>query len=244
MTRVFIADTETTGTDPAVDQVVELAMMELPDTPALFLKAQLEDLEMTHKLYSHTAPMKLGALAAHGITPDMLDGKPVFDREKDPGLGGYMIGHNVDFDAEFMDNQGCKRICTLAIARAMWPEIDSHTQGAVLHHVARLANKGDAWARDLNKGAHRADADVMNCARILKFMIFVIARDHELKGGISWEDIYQYSLDCKVPKVMSFGKFKGMPIADVEQSWAEWYAGTDTADKWVLMALQRAGKLA
>lgn len=244
MTRIFIADCESTGLDPAKDQVIELAMMELPETPAAFLKAPLEDLDMTHSLYSHTAPMKLGAIVAHGITPDMLEGCPEFFRAGGSGDAGYMIGHNVDFDAGFLDQQGSKRICTLAIARSMWPELDSHSQGAVLHHVARLANKGDVWARDLNKGAHRADADVMNCARILKYMIFAIARDHELKGGLSWEDLYQYSLDCRIPKIMTFGKFKGLPVEDVEQSWAEWYVKTDTADPCVMTALRRAGKVA
>lgn len=239
--RVFIADTECTGTDPAKDQVVELAMMDLPKTPEAFMKAKLEELPMFHSLYGHDVPMSLGALAAHGIPSSELDGLKKFDRANGSGMRGYMIGHNVDFDSNFLDNQGCKRICTLALARSVFPMLDSHTQSAVLLHIARLTKKGEAWGVDLIKGAHRADADVMNCARVLKYLIFMISKDKPVVGGYSWEDIYQVSLEARIPKVMSFGKFKGLEVQDVEPAWAEWYAGTDTADPFLLMAFRRHG---
>lgn len=246
--RVFIADTECTGVDPAKDQVVELAMMDLPSTPEAFMKAKLEDLPMMHSLYGHDVPMSLGALAAHGIPATELEGKPKFDRvnrmgKNGAGESGYMIGHNVDFDSDFLDNQGCKHICTLALARYVFPDLDSHTQSAVLLHIGRITKNGEAWALDLIKGAHRADADVMNCARVLKYLIFMISKGKQVVGGLSWEDIYQVCMEARVPKIMTFGKFKGLEVQDVEPKWAEWYAGQENADKWVLTALRRAGVL-
>lgn len=246
--RVFIADTECTGIEAGKDQVVELAMMDLPKTPEAFMKAKLEDLAMSHHLYGHDVPMTLGALAAHRIPATELEGKPKFDRDNRMGKGGagetgYMIGHNVDFDSDFLNNQGCKHICTLALARHVFPELDSHTQSAVLLHIGRITKNGEAWALDLIKNAHRADADVMNCARVLKYLIFMISRGKQVVGGLSWEDIYQVCLEARIPKVMAFGKFKGLEVQDVEPSWAEWYAKQDNADKWVLTALRRAGVL-
>lgn len=246
--RVFIADTECTGTDPAKDQVVELAMMDLPSTPDAFMKAKLEDLPMAHHLYGHAVPMSLGALAAHRIPAAELNGLPKFDRinrmsKRGVGESGYMIGHNVDFDSDFLDNQGCRHICTLVLARHVFPGLDSHTQSAVLLHIGRITKNGEAWALDLIKNAHRADADVMNCARVLKYLIFMISKEKQLVGGFGWEDLYQVCLEARIPKVMTFGKFKGLEVQDVEPSWAEWYAKQDNADKWVLAALRRAGVL-
>lgn len=241
--RVFIADTECTGADAAADQVIELATMDLPGAPEAFVKAKLEDLVTFHSLYGYDCPMSLGALVAHRINPAELEGLPKFERATGSGLRGYMIGHNVDFDSEFLDNQGCSRICTLAMARTLFPGIDSHSQSAVLLHISRLTKRGEAWALDLIKNAHRADADVMNCARILKYMIWLIMKDNPVKGELSWEDVYQFSLDARIPKVMTFGKFKGVEVQDVEPSWAEWYAKQDNADKYVLSAFRKHGVL-
>lgn len=246
--RVFIADTECTGTDAAKDQVIELAMMDLPATPDAFMKAKLEDLPMFHSLYGHTVPMALGALVAHRIPSTELEGLPLFDRDNRMGKGGagqigYMIGHNVDFDSDFMNNQGCKRICTLALARSLFVGLDSYQQSAVLLHIGRITGKGEAWALDLIKNAHRADADVLNCARVFKYLIYLISRNRPVVGGYSWEDIYQVSLEARIPEYMTFGKFKGEHVRDVAPSWAEWYETQDNTYPFVIAALRKYGVL-
>lgn len=238
--RVYIADTECTGIDPDADQVIELAVMDLPDTVEAFLKAKIEDLPMEHCYFGHTAPMKFGALNTHHINPDRLKGlKPFGGQLANPG--GYMIGHNADFDSGFLGCAGAKRICTLALARNLWPDIDSHSQGAVLYYIAYQTGKGYQWATDLLKNAHAADADVMNCARILKYAIMTIERRTGQK--LDWEGLYKYSLEARIPKIMTFGKFAGQPVEEVEPSWAQWYAGTDKPDPFVMSALRQAGVL-
>lgn len=240
--RVYVADTETTGTDPAVDQVIELAVMDLPDTVEAFMKAKLEDLVMFHEYYGHTVDIKYGAMSTNHINPDMLKGKPVFGG-KLANPGGYMIGHNVDFDSDFLQCGGAKRICTLALARALFPELDSHTQGSVLYYIGYMTGKGYAWARELLRNAHAADADVLNCARLLKYFIMTLER--RTGPGMTWESLYQISLEARIPRVMSFGKFKGQPVEHVDAGWASWYEGcTDPKpDPFVLLALRRAGVL-
>lgn len=242
MDRSFIADTETTGFGDKA-QVIELARMELPATPLEFIKGKLESFSMFHQHYGHTEPMQLGAMVTHRIIPEDLVGKPLFE-----GLdyvGRYMVGHNVDFDATILGALGAKRICTLALSRWMWPELDSHSQGAVMYHIAYLTGKGNAWARDLLQNAHAADADVMNCARILKYIMHIIMRTHDKGAAMSWEDVYQIAMDARIPKIMTFGKFKDQPVENVEPSWAEWYAScvAPPPDPYVLIALKRAGKL-
>lgn len=238
-----IADVEATGTDHDVDQVVESAFLSLPDTPEEFMRAPLEGMPMQHEYYGHTAPMRLGALNTHHILPEKLAGLDPMPMPAPMPPCTYIIGHNIDFDRKMLDVMGAKAICTLALARAYFPTLDSHAQGSVLYHLGRITKRGEAWASKLLRAAHSADADVYNCARILKYIIFLIDRDNEVKGKLSWEDIYQISMDARIPKVMQFGKFKGSPMCDVEPSWAEWYNGTDNKDPFVIIALRRAGKL-
>lgn len=242
MDRSFIIDTETTGKTEGA-QVIELARMELPPTPLEFVKGKLESFAMEHQRFGHTEPMQLGAMVTHSILPEELAGKELF--KKLDYVGRYNVGHNVDFDVKMLDAVGTKTICTLALSRWMWPELDSHTQGAVLYHIAYLTGKGNVWARELLRNAHAADADVLNCARILKYILHKIMQTHELKGTLSWEDVYQISTDARIPKVMAFGKHIGKAVADVPDDYAVWYANCTNPppDPYVLIALRRAGKL-
>lgn len=239
-----IADTETTGPTPGVDQVVESAFMLLPETPAEFMKAPIETLVMKHQYFGHTVPMSLGAQDTHHILPSTLEGLAPMPYPADLPPMTYIIGHNVDFDRDMLDAKGAGSICTLALCRHFFPDLDSHRQGAVLYHLAAITKKGHEWARDLLRNAHSADADVMNCARILKYLIFMIAKSHpDIVGGLKWSDIHQVSQDARVPKVMAFGKFKGEPVSSVTPDWAKWYAGcTDPKpDPYVLIALKKEG---
>jgi exodeoxyribonuclease X len=238
--RAYIADTECTGTDPVTDQVIELAVMDLPDTVEAFMKAKLEDLPMEHAYFGHSAPMKFGALNTHHINPDDLKTfEPFGGQLANPG--GYMIGHNVDFDSDFLGCQGAKRICTLALSRSLFPDIDSHAQGSVLYYIAWATGKGYQWAKELLRDAHAADADVMNCARVLKYIIMVLER----RGTpvATWEELYQVGLEARIPKFMTFGEFKGQPMEDVSNGWANWYARQDKTDPYVILGLKRAGVL-
>lgn len=236
-----IGDTETTGPNVGTDQVIESAFLSLPDTPAEFMKAPFESMVMQHQYFGHTVPMTLGAQDTHHILPEALAGLDPMPYPAPMPPTTYLIGHNIDFDRDMLDAKGAAGICTLALARRYFPELDSHRQGAVLYHIARITKRGEAWARDLLRSAHSADADVLNCGRILKYIIYLIDRDNKVKGQLSWGDIYQVSQDARVPKIMAFGKFKGQPVSEVTPQWAEWYAGTDNADPYVLIALKKEG---
>lgn len=238
-----IGDTETTGPNPEVDQVVESAFLCLPPTPAEFMKTPFEDMVMHHKYFGHTVPMTLGAQDTHHILPETLAGLEPMDYPAPMPPTTYLIGHKIDFDRDMLDAKGAAPICTLALSRKFFPELDSHKQGAVLYHLARITKRGEAWARDMLKSAHSADADVLNCGRILKYIIYLIDRDNKVKGQLSWGDIYEVSQDARIPKVMGFGKFKGQPVSAVTPDWAKWYSNcTDPKpDPYVLIALKREG---
>lgn len=236
-----IIDTETTGFAEGA-QIVEFASMTLPGTPAEFVKTKFEDMPQEQFYCGYDCNYELGAMAVTGIKPSTLEGLPKFE-DKGP-KAGYVIGHKVDFDVKMTDRRGAKAICTLAIAKAMFPHLDSHTQGAVLLHVAVLTGKGFDWAIDLIKNSHSADTDVLNCGRIFKYMVFMLLKKtaaEGIKGELSWEDVYQYSQDCRIPKIMDFGKFKGLPIEAVESSWVDWYSKQADTDPYLMIAFRRAG---
>jgi exodeoxyribonuclease X len=114
----------------------------------------------------------------------------------------YLIGYNIDYDWRVIGEPPIKRICVLALARSLLPGLDSYSQSAVLYHLIRTQ------ARELLKGAHSADADVYNCRIILSHFIRMLAPS---SVQLSWEGIWAYSEQARIPKVMTFGKHKGVP---------------------------------
>lgn len=238
-----ILDTETSGKGPGA-VVIEAARMEISATPLEFMRLKPEDAYMDGKLYGlpDGLDMELGAMAVHGITPEQLEGLEPFKGFEYHGK--YVIGHKVDFDVEITGYHGAQRICTLALSRFLWPHLDSHTQSAVLLHIAQMTRKGYQWAIDLSKNAHRATDDVLNCSRVLKMIIYVMSRTESLKHHVeSWDALVNLSLEAQIPKVMRFGKFKDQPIEAVDQSWIDWlYAQPGEQCRYLTSAFRRAGK--
>lgn len=237
-----ILDTETSGLDGVV---IESARMELTATPLEFIRIKPEDSHMDSKLYGlpDGVEMKLGALMTHGILPDDLDGLEPFKGFS--YYGKYVVGHNVDYDVDMTGYHGAARICTLGLSRFMWPDIDSHRQEAVLLHIGKLSGRGYKWALDLLKGAHRAADDVLNCSRILKVIIHQLSKRESLKHHVeSWDALAAFSLECKIPKVMPFGKFKDKPLDEVGQDWLDYMFTQDgfKLDRYLTTGLRRAGK--
>lgn len=237
-----ILDTETSGIGGVV---IESARMELTATPLEFVRIKPEDSYMDSKLYGipEGVEMKLGALLVHGILPESLEGLEPFRGFS--YYGKFVVGHNVDFDVEMTGYHGSKRICTLGLSRFMWPDLDCHKQEAVLLHIGKISKRGYAWALDLLKNSHRAADDVLNCSRILKVIIHMMSKRDDLKQHVeSWEALSAFSLECKIPKVMPFGKFKDKPLDEVEQDWLDYmYKQPDfKLDRYLVSGLRRAGK--
>jgi exodeoxyribonuclease X len=103
-------------------------------------------------MFRPTKPMQLGALATHHIiestsrtaTRGLAAGIP----RRAPSI---VVGHSVDFDWRAIGEPNVKRICTLALARQAWPDLDSHSLGALTYYL-----NDHRRARELLKGAHDA----------------------------------------------------------------------------------------
>lgn len=153
-------------------------------------------------------PITLGAMATHHIMDEDLIGcDPSASFEIGPI--DYLIGHNIDFDWQAAGSPDVKRICTLALARDLWPTLDCHTQSALIYHVDRQN------ARERLKNAHSAAADILLCKTILDAEIALLAVE-------SWDELWQRSEQARVPKIISFGKHRGMVIKDLPRDYVAW----------------------
>ena len=129
MSNAIIFDTEATGIKDPV--LIEAAWIEVDSLETLVLSNPFE------QRYNPGKPITLGALATHHIMDEELTDCPPASSFSLPKDVGYIIGHNVDFDWEVIGKPEVKRICTLALARKIWPDLDSHTQSALLYHLER-----------------------------------------------------------------------------------------------------------
>lgn len=168
---IIIWDTETTGLSPSKNHIVEIAMMELECTSP-------KGTPFTFSSLVHppgdSAPR--AASRVHGITNDMMQDAPRFDKVWD-GVLEYinyvshqrgkpiLVAHNLSFDLSFLKKE-LQRIgeplpdwdfaCSLRdIAKIVWPG-----------HSASLASLGQLLSIH-NEEAHRALSDVETTSKIL-----------------------------------------------------------------------------
>jgi len=217
MSKTIIFDTEATGIkEPAL---IEAAWLELESIEPFLVANPFV------QRYNPGKPITLGALATHHIMDEELVDCPPASSFKLPDDVSYIIGHNVDFDWEVIGKPEIKRICTLALARKLWPDLDSHTQGALLYYLERNS------AREQLRNAHSALTDVGICATILNH----ICQRLSVK---TVENLYTESEKARVPTTMPFGKHKGMLFGDIPSDYKQWLLGQGDIDSYLRKALE------
>lgn len=229
--RILIVDTETTDKDEP--EVIELAWQELDSN---FNRIDSDFLQR----YQPKGAIKFGAMATHHILPEELVGCPPSDTAALPSDTTYIIGHNVDFDWKALGQPPVKRICTLALAKRLWPHCDSYSLGALTYFFAAAEDEKSVTkqalklARAVLKEAHSAGADVGICNLLLKRILKEV-------GPHSAEALWLLSEASKIPQVMGFGKYKGKPIKEVPKDYVRWYRNQSDPDIYYLQAFKDAG---
>lgn len=215
---IYILDTETTDLDDP--QCIELAYGEV-----VLANGLLSAGTCTSMRFRPSKPISFGAMSTHHIQPSDLVGCPPYSAAKIPDDAEYLIGHNVDFDWKVLGCPDVRRICTLAMARKIWPDIDSHKLGALAYML---------WpekARQMTQYAHSAAADVNLCYEVLAHMCRMIRPE-------SIEALWQFSENARIPTVMTFGKHKGMAIANVPPDYKRWLLNQPDIDPYLVKALK------
>jgi len=212
--KAYIIDTETTNAEDTAE-IIEAAWID-QDSGEEYCERFLP-----------AGPISFGAMATHHIMLQDLEACRASSEFSMPPAD-YIIGHNVDFDWRVMGNPNAKRICTLALCRYLWPELDSHKQGAMMYFLF------GADAQEQVKLAHCALDDVRMCQQILHACVGEL-----IQRGIccdTWEDIWQASEIARKPTVMSFGKWKGTAVKDVPRDYMRWYLGQTETDEYMRKA--------
>lgn len=226
MTQAYIADTETTGLVEPIE-VISLALAPLDYSSDFYQVGPVGEW-----FFEPSKPIEWGAMATHGIVPTDLTGQPAAATVRLPTPCTHLIGHNIDYDWKALGRPAVKRICTLAMARAAWPQLDSHSLAACVYYVKGAT----AATRELLKGAHGAATDVGLVALILPTLM------EELGEPTSIEALWRASEDARIPKIITFGKHKGKPIHQVDAGWVAWYRRQEDTDEYLLKAFKLAGK--
>jgi len=230
MTKAIVFDTETTSAKQP-RKIIEAAWCMLDDAE-VFGEISLTGDEF-QGLFDPGMPISLGAMATHHILQSEVDGQTPECEFRFPEGIEYVIGHKIDFDMEsigYPDDGPLKRICTLALARHHLPDLDSHSQSALMYHFFEPRE-----AREMIKGAHRASDDIMNCAHVLdQLSTIILAKGIEFS---TFEEMWKESERCRIPTKMDFGKHEGMPITELPYSYKNWLLGQDWTDKYLCKAV-------
>lgn len=244
-TPAFIIDVEATDNTPQAE-ATELGWRRIHFNEAGHIVAELMYSDISDGIPSHAVNCKpdraisFGAMAVTHITPDIVVDAPSHKwvvQQMLPSGEAYIIGHNVDFDIQVAANAGVdvsqyKAICTLALARELMPEVDSHSLGALIYYLFP-----DDAKRYL-KNAHSAGWDVTFTYWLLKHLV-------ELAGVTDTESLYQASEKARIPTIMPIGKFKGERIADMAKNpsgrgFLSWVINTIKDKPYLVKACQQA----
>ena len=232
-TKCVILDTETDGLEN--HGVIELAYLpvEFVGDGQIGISGDVFD-----QRYQTPNPIQLGASLVHGILPEDLDGCPVNTRVAGdlPDDLEYMIAHKVQYDWNSLGQPDVKTICTLAIAQTLYPDFDSHKQGALYLEFFKPTRENLDYVRS---AAHGALADISMLHKILVHML-----SEKAPHVKTVEDLYDFSEVCRKPKVMPFGKHRGVAISDIPPDYLRWMVNTlkedSDADPYLLTALREA----
>ena len=217
MPTTIIFDTEATDIkEPVLIEAAWLAINKLQP---------LEIGEQFVQRYNPGKKISLGALATHHILDEELINCPPASSFQLPADLTYLIGHNIDFDWQVLGQPPIKRICTLALARKVWPDLDSHSQSALLYHLDRQ------HAREQLRNAHSALADVGICAKILEAICVELQID-------TIESLWAASEKARMPSHMPFGQHKGVPLSEVPMDYKSWLLGQADIDPYLRKALE------
>ena len=101
-------------------------------------KLSLDKSQLFDQLYQVNQPISYAAMAVHHILESDLVDQPLYTSFELPTDTTYIIGHNVDYDMAAIarcgvETQDIKAICTLALARKVWPQADAHNILSLIH---------------------------------------------------------------------------------------------------------------
>ena len=222
---IYVLDVETTGLDPQVDRVVELAVASVDTTTSAVVP-------IYNRLVNPNMPIPPEASAVHHITDDMVTGYQTFeegipavleqlDKSITPPL---YVAHNAPFDRAFIGGSiaADRWIDTCRVAKHFYPDAPGYSNQVLRYWLGLKVTD--------STNAHRAMDDVRVTAQLFlheyadaceKFGASPPASNDGM-GSASLDRMIQLSQTPVMLKTVAFGKHKGEPWRDVPRGYLQW----------------------
>lgn len=221
-------DTETTGFEPETNSLVEMAAV-----------SQFGAFQ--HTLVKPTTPIGFGAMATHHITNEMVENAPNVDeafevlqlasknledaRARNVEL--IPVFHNAAFDMQFMPEyfQALRYVCTWRCAVSMFPNAESHSNGALWYEFGLDHPMPD----EAGSMPHRALFDAIMTADLMDYMLGHIRQNHpNITDPL--EHMIWLTKQPILLNTVRFGKHRGMLWSEVPIDYLAWCLRQDMDD--------------
>ncbi len=177
--RFVVMDVETTGLNFRQDRICEISMSVVKD---------FKEINSFTTLINPGVNIPKEVSAIHGITDDMVAKSPSFENVVNQILDiiydGVLVGHNIDFDFNFLKNElerigysmpDVYRVDTLRLSRRFCKSLCDYK----LETVARSMNLFSSdW--------HRAENDVQMTAKIFENILMTLVKEN---GVVTLKDL-------------------------------------------------------
>ena len=230
--KYIILDTETTGTGET-DRLIQLGYIVLGGPKV----------EVHNEFCSSDVTISYGAMEVHGITPDMLEGKPTciemsaYKRLLELNSPeNFLIIHNAPFDLTMLEREGFNTqmqvIDTLRVSKHILPEEEAHRL-QYFRYKFELYKEEQKEANDLGivVKAHDAIGDVLVLKLLLSKLRVLVQKQFPSANPV--EKMVDLTNTPILVKTFRFGKYKGKTLQEVAQSdagYLRWMLGTENLD--------------
>jgi len=215
MAKYILFDTETTGSQEE-DRIIQVGAM-IVDAKG--------GVEVFDELCSTVLPIKIEAMAVHGITPNLIEGKGVFTDtnfyktlQTLNNQENFLIAHNMPFDMGMMEKEGfisqIKIIDTLRVAKHLLSEQKSKSL-QYLRYALELYTEEQAEADKYNITikAHDAIGDVLVMKLLLSKLVALTKEQFpDVNPMLKMEELTRTPIFIET---FVFGKHKGKKISEV-----------------------------
>ena len=205
-----VLDTETTGFDPRVDAVLEVA--------GVHMSLRHGVLHRGSWLVNPMRPIPPDATEVHGLTDqDVANAGTLTQAMEHLHVHAFdvWVAHHAGFDFGFVDPNGKPVLCTLRLARRLWPELPAHSNQALRKHWGLQVEGADGLP------AHRAEPDALVTAELLRLELLTLRTQRPeivtLADLLAWMDQPFILPICHLGKA-----HRGKPWSEVPTDFLHW----------------------
>ena len=215
MAKYILFDTETTGNQQE-DRIIQVGAMVVDASGKI---------EVYDELCSTVLPIKIDAMAVHGITPEMIESKGKFVEtnfykalQSLNNQDNYLIAHNMPFDLGMIKKEGfipnIKIIDTLRAAKHLLPQQESKAL-QYLRYALKLYKDEQKEANKYNITikAHDAIGDVLVMKLLLSHLVKITKEKFD--GINPMQKMVELTTTPIFIETFNFGKHKGKKVEDV-----------------------------